>query len=146
LIRCVFEPKDAIKAFIEKNITRCRERGLPGRGACIGVINEKNELIGGIYYHDFDPDAGVIEMSSAATDKRWLTRRTLYTLFSYPFNQLGCQMVAARHSTKDKALARIFRAYGFKQVIIPRLFGRDDDAIISTLTVEDWRSNGFHKH
>ncbi len=144
MIRCVFEPQDALKHFIESHIPRCRERGLPDGGAAIGVIND-DVLVGGIYYHDYDPESGVLEMSSASTDKRWLTRSTLYTLFNYPFNELGCQMVAARHSAKDKALARIFKAYGFHQVTIPRLFGRDEDGIISTLTDDAWRANGFHK-
>lgn len=144
-MRCVFEPQEPIRRFIEYHIPRCRERGLPDGGAAIGVVNDDEELIGGIYYHDFDPDAGTIEISSAATDRRWLTRSTLKVLFTYPFEGLGCQMVAARHSAKDKALARMFRAYGFKQVTIPRLFGRDEDGILSTLTDDAWRSNGFHK-
>lgn len=144
-MQCVYGPKEPIKAFIESHIPRCVERGLPGSGVAIGVIDDENNLCGGFYYHDYDPDAGVIEISAAATDKRWLTRRTLYSLFSYPFNELGCQLVATRHSVRDKPLARMFRAYGFKQVIIPRLFGRDEDAIVSTLTVEDWRANKFHR-
>ncbi len=140
-------PDRHIKQFIERGIPRCRERGLPEEGQAIGVVDEKSRrLIGGIYYHDFDPDAGVIEMSAAAISKRWLTRKTLYGLFAYPFIGLGCQLVAARHSADDAALARIFKAYGFHQVIIPRLFGRDTDAIVSTLTVEAWRENKFHRH
>lgn len=120
---------------------------MPDNGQAIGVVDEKaKRLIGGIYYHDYDPEAGVIEMSAAAIDKRWLTRKTLYGLFAYPFIGLGCQLVAARHSANDTALARVFRAYGFHQVVIPRLFGRDEDAIISTLTKEAWLANKFHKH
>lgn len=143
MIQCVFEPQAELKRFIEINIPRCAERGLPDGGAAIGVI-DGDELIGGIYYHDHDPEAGVLEMSAAATSKRWLTRSTLYTLFHYPFVSIGCQMVAARHSANDRALARIFKAYGFNQVTVPRLFGRDEDGIISTLTDDAWRESKFH--
>lgn len=143
-MQCVYGPQEPIKAFIEAHIPRCAVRGLPSPGFAIGVIDGDGNLVGGFYYHDYDPDAGVIEVSASSTDKRWLTRKTLLGLFSYPFNDLGCQLVAARHSAKDAPLARMFRAYGFKQVTIPRLFGRDDDAIVSTLTVEDWKDNGFH--
>lgn len=145
-MKCVYGPQPVLKRFIELNIARCAGRGLPEAGKAIGVINGQDELVGGFYYHDFDPDAGVIEISGASTEKRWLTRPVLYRLFSYPFNELNCQIVAMRHSARDKPLARMLRAYGFHQVTVPRLFGRDEDAIISTLTDDAWRDNKFHKH
>ena len=144
-MRLVYGPQEPLKAFIERNIPRCATRGLPQSGKAIGVINRANQLVGGFYYHDYDPDAGTIEISGASVEKRWLTKEILKGLFSYPFDGLGCQLVAMRHSAKDKALARMLRAYGFSQVTIPRLFGRDDDAIVSTLTVEDWRANRFNR-
>jgi hypothetical protein len=42
-------------------------------------------------------------------------------------------------------MSRIARAYGSKQVTVPLLFGSTEDGIISTLTIEDWRANRFHK-
>lgn len=145
-MHCVYGLSDVVKAFVEMNVPSCIQRGLPDKGRGIGVANEDNEIIGGFYYHDWNPDAGVIEISGASVDKRWLTRKVLYGLFSYPFNDLQCQIVAMRHSAEDKPLARMLKAYGFHQVTIPRLFGRDHDAIVSTLTDDAWRSNGFHKH
>lgn len=145
-MRCVYGLSDIVKAFVEQNIPSCAQRGLPDKGRGIGVANDRNEIVGGFYYHDWNPDAGVIEISGASTDKRWLTRKVLYGLFAYPFNDLGCQLVAMRHSANDKALARMLKAYGFHQATIPRLFGRGHDAIVSTLTDDAWRSNGFHRH
>ena len=142
-MQCVFGPQIEIKRFIETHIPRCAGRGLPEMGAAIGVIDGRKRLVGGFYYHDFDPDAGVIEISAAATSRRWLTRQTLKSLFSYPFNDLKCQLVAARHSARDEHIARMFKSYGFNQVTIPRLFGRDDDGIVSTLTDDAWRTNKF---
>ena len=142
-MRLVYSPQPALKGFIERNIARCSGRGLPQPGMAIGVINADSELIGGFYYHDYDPDAGVIEISGASLDKKWLTKATLYGLFAYPFHDLHCQLVAMRHSAKDIALARMLKAYGFQQATIPRLFGRGEDAIISTLTLEDWEGNAF---
>lgn len=135
---------EAVKRFVEQRIPRCEKRGLYPGGTGIAVA-DNDLIIGGFYYHHFDPESGVVEISAAADDKRWLTRRVLYDLFSYPFDELGCQMVLLRHSANDKPLARMLRAYGFDQVTIPRLFGRNEDCIISTLTVEAWRNNGFHK-
>lgn len=115
-------------------------------GECVGIgVDRDGELIGGFVFHNWSPDAGVIEVSFAGIDGRWLTRPVLHGVFSYAFDQLGCQMVCSRTPATLRRAARIARAYGFKQVTIPRLFGRTEDGIISTLTVEDWRANGFHK-
>jgi RimJ/RimL family protein N-acetyltransferase len=113
---------------------------------CVALgVDRGGELIGGFVFNNWSPEAGVIEVSIAGVDRRWLDRSILFAAFAYPFEQLGCQMVCSRTPARLKPALRIARAYGFKQVTIPRLFGRDEDGIISTLTVEDWRANGFHK-
>lgn len=118
---------------------------MPGNSAAIGVADGNNELIGGFVYHDYDPQAGVIEVSMASIDKRWWSRAILYGLLSYPFYQLECQMVGSRISASDLPLRRMLKAYGFSEYIIPRLFGREADGAICTLTIEAWQGNGFHK-
>lgn len=138
----VYGPQPVLKAFIEAHIPRITRLSEPGFG--IGVIDTSDKLVGGFWYHDFDAKAGVLEISGAASNKRWLSRKVLHGLFSHPFDALGCQMVAMRHSANDKALARMLKAYGFHQVTIPRLFGRHEDGIVSTLTDDAWRSNKFH--
>lgn len=115
-------------------------------GECVAVgVDRDGELIGGFVFNNWSPEAAVIEVSFAGIDKRWLTRPALFAAFTYAFDQLGCQMVCSRTPVSLKCAARIARAYGFKQVTVPRLFGRNEDGILSTLTVEDWRANGFHK-
>lgn len=120
------------------------EAGEFGECATVGV-DRGGHLVGGFVFNNWSPDAAVIEVSFAGIDKHWLTRQVLFAAFAYPFNQLGCQMVCSRTPASLKRAARIARAYGFRQVTVPRLFGRDEDGILSTLTVEDWRANGFHK-
>ena len=144
-MRLVYGIPHVVAGFVASLIPRCAERGLPEASQAIGVADENGTLVGGMVYHCFDPDAGVIELSVAATDKRWFTRPILYGLFEYPFEQLGCQMVCSRVSADDAALRRMKKAYGFQEHLIPRLFGRGEDGIIFTLTVEQWKSNGFHK-
>lgn len=102
-------------------------------------------LLGVVVYNNYQPEAGVIEIHSASTSARWLTRRVLRALFSYPFEQLGCQMVIARVSEKNTRLLRIFTAYGFDHVVIPRLRGRNLGERIFWLTDDAWRANGFHE-
>lgn len=126
--------------------------GLP-RGfrdhACMGVF-EDGKPIAVMVYHDFQPERGVIEISGASTDKRWLNRKSLWEMFRYPFLQLGVQLVVMRVSERNvmwngRGLPRLLKAYGFQSVTIPRLRGRDEGEIIFTLADDAWRANHFHK-
>ncbi len=114
----------------------------------IGIVDD-GELVAGVVYHDYNPEAGIIEISAASTTKRWLTRPVLSTLFSYPFDGVGCQMVVMRtekgnRQDNGRGMERLSKAYGFTQIEIPRLYGRNRHGIVHCLTEEAWRSNGFH--
>lgn len=122
-----------------------------GFGPCttMGVFDGP-KLVGVMTFHGYEPAAGVIEISGVSEDKRWLARHILFSLFSYPFDQLGCQMVVMRVSERNRqwngrGLHRLLNAYGFTAQRIPRLYGRNEDGILYSLTEEAWRGNGFHK-
>jgi hypothetical protein len=142
-MRLVYGCNEPVARFVASLIPHCRERGF-GECTAIGVA-DADRLVGGFVFSDWSPEAGVIELSFAGIDKRWLTRPVLYGMFSYVFDEIGCQMACSRTPASLGHAVRICKAYGFKQVTIPRLFGRGENGIVSTLTVEDWRSNGFHK-
>lgn len=108
----------------------------------LGVFNG-DRLIAVVIYNNHDKKAGVIEMSGAACDKRWLNRRTLREMFGRPFRVMGCQMVVMRVAPDNTSLHRILRAYGFSEYEIPRLRGRDQSEMLFTLTDDDWAANGF---
>lgn len=113
--------------------------------AAIGYAID-GQLIGGSIFHNWEPSAGVIEISTASTDPRWLTRKSILALFGFPFNQLGCQMVALRVSERNSRMRSIAKRFGFSEYLIPRLRGRDEAECVYTLTVEQWRAKGFEKH
>lgn len=115
----------------------------------MGVFDGET-LIACMLFNNFQPEAGVIEIHGAATDKRWVNRRTLWEMFSYPFLTVGCQMVVMRVSERNsmwngRGLPRLLKSYGFDAYPIPRLRGRDEGEIIYTLTIDRWETNGFHK-
>ena len=134
---------EPVSRFVASLIPFCAARGF-GDCTAIGVAGH-GRLLGGFVFHDYAPEAGVIEISFAGIGGRWLTRPVLYGAFSYVFDELGCQMACARTPARSSRAVRMCRAYGFRQVTVPRLFGRSEDGIVSTLTAEDWRANGFHK-
>jgi len=118
--------------------------GLIDRYVAMAVV-DSGRVIAGVLYNNWHPENGVIEMHAASMDKRWLTRPVLKAMFSYPFDQMKCQLCALRVSERNKPMVRIAKAYGFKAYLIPRLRGRDEAEFILTLTDDDWRANRFNK-
>lgn len=131
-----------IAAFVASHIPGC-ERGF-ANFKTMGVIKD-GKLIAGVVYHNFAPEAEVIELSAAAVNRLWLTRPVMKAMFSYPFDELGCQMAVLRVSELNTTMVRIALAYGFKSHVIPRLRGRNEAEHILTLTDDDWRTSRFHK-
>lgn len=108
----------------------------------MGIFTDR--LIGGVVFHDWNPEAGVMCMS-AAGGPGWLTRPILYAMHSYVFDVAGCQLSVMQVSERNAKMRRIGLAYGYTEARIPRLRGRDEAELIMTLTEEDWRASRFHR-
>lgn len=106
---------------------------------------DDGQLIAGVVYHNYEPDAGVIELSAAATSRRWLTKETLRVMFDIPFREWGCQAVVLRVSDANKVMHSIALRYGFIHYKIPRLRGREEAENVFVLTDDAWRANRFNK-
>jgi hypothetical protein len=137
---------DAIVAdFVAQLIPRCRERGFPATAKAIGII-EDGALIAGVVYHNYEPEAQVIEISGAALPgKYWVTPETLKRSYSYPFIDCGCQMVVQRNSANDERLLGNLADLNYYFIPIPRMLGRDHDGVLCCLTYENWISNRFNQ-
>jgi hypothetical protein len=127
---------DAVVADFVSQLLFSDLRGF-GNQRSIGVIDGDGKLIAGVTYHNYQPEAGTIEMSAAATTPRWLTPVVLNRIFSYPW-EIGCQMVVLRVSAKNTRLHRQLDALALRRHPIPRLYGRYEDGIVFTLTEEQW--------
>lgn len=134
---------DAVERFISTKIWGA-PRAMPG-DTILASADSAGSALGAAIYQNYAPEHGLIEMSAAAVSPRWLSRGILREMFSYPFDQLGCQAVVLRCDTDNGRLARIFAAYGFKRYDIPRLRGRDRGEAIYVLADDVWRANGYHK-
>jgi RimJ/RimL family protein N-acetyltransferase len=129
---------EVVAAWVAAHIPGC-ERGFD-KPVSIGVV-ENERLIGGTVFHNYQPEAGVIEMSSAGTDPRWLSRKMLAAIFGYVFDQAGCQLVVMRVSERNGRMVKIAEKFGFDGHLIPRLRGRDEAEWIFTLTDDQWRQH-----
>jgi hypothetical protein len=131
---------DAVAAMIPQ----MHGRGF-GNCTAIGVLDGQ-AMVAGIIYHNWEPGAGIIEMSVAGLPGvPWLSRETIRRMYSYPFDQLGCQMVINRMAADDERLLWQCERLGYSLIKFPRMLSRDRDGVIGQLTVEDWRSHPIHR-
>jgi RimJ/RimL family protein N-acetyltransferase len=135
--------KDAVAAFVASQPPFDRSRGW-GEYEAIGFLLD-NKLVAGVVFNNFDPVAGVIEMSAAATDPRWITRKSLLAVFGYVFDVAGCQMAVWRVAESNARLRSIARRIGFTEYVIPRLYGRHEAGTVQTLTAEQWTQSRFRR-
>lgn len=97
--------------------------------------------VAGVVYHDWKPAAETVQYSGAATDSSWLKGPSLHQMFSYMFDDLGCQMVLTGNAADNTGLHRLLRRTDHKLHIIERGWGRDHDLYLWTLTREQWEAN-----
>ena len=84
----VYGYDEIVSDFVAQMIPACQQRGFKNCKT-IGIISDVS-LVAGLVYHNYNPDAGVIEISSAAIPgSRWMTRETVKRMYQYPFLQLG---------------------------------------------------------
>lgn len=119
--------------------------GQPGvyQGYCSMSVVHDGKLVAATLFHGFEPSTGVIELSSASTDKRWLTKPVIRAMFTMCFDIIGAQLAVLRVSERNADMVAIAKRFGFDMVLIPRLRGRDEAEYICTLTEEAWRTSKF---
>jgi len=109
------------------------------------AVIHSGRIVAGVVFHDWNPEAGVIELSAAATDPRWMTRKVINEVFGYAFGLLGCQMAVARTEASNSTVRKLWRGLGAQETIIPRLFGRAKNGAILTLTDDKFRTSKFYQ-
>ena len=137
----IYGHDEIVARFVGQLIPAVGEHGF-GPHKTFGVLDDDNHLIAGMVYHNYDPKAGIIEMSGAALPgTRWVTPETLARMYQYPFLQLGCQMVVMRVAADNERLLRQLAALNYMLIKVPRMFGREADGVLCLLTYEDWAAN-----
>lgn len=139
-----FAARDSLEMcrWVAARIPGC-ERGWDNAVA-MRVYDDEGATLGGVIFHDWNPEAGVMCMS-AAGGPGWLTRPVLYAMHDYIFNTAGCQLAVMQVSERNERMRRIGLAYGYTEIRLPRLRGRDEAEMLLTLPDEVWRASRFHK-
>jgi len=134
---------EAVAAWVASRLGFSR-----GFGDCtaIGVTGHGDRLMGGAVYHNWNPEAGVIEISAAFVSPLWARPGVLHDLYAYPYEQMGCQATVYRTGETNRAARRFLRKRGAVEYVIPRLRGPREAEVICVLTVEAWRANERKPH
>ncbi len=94
-----------------------------GPGRALAVL-DGDELVGGAIVHDWNPEAGTVEISAgytrAGVPHRWVTR----ALAGYTFGTMQCQAIIFRCDESNLRVRRLARSMGGQEHIIPRMRGR----------------------
>lgn len=123
----------------------CKNADITISEYCSMGVFEDGKLIAGTLYHNYYPEYGIVELSSASISKRWLTKNVINAMFFLPFTRLACQMVVLRVSERNKIMIGIARKFGFSETFIPRLRGKDEGEFIYTLTDDAWGASPYNQ-
>lgn len=128
--------------WVAAQIPDC-ERGF-GECQALGVVRN-DELVAGFVYHDWCPERETIQISGASKHggaRHWATPQIVAEIFDYPFRH--CQMAWMQTDPANPARA-IWRKLGATEHEIPRLFGRNRDGVVLTLTDDAWKATKYAK-
>lgn len=70
-MRIIYDQSAAISAWVAQRVRRGAEKRGFAPCTAIGIADDK-ELIGGMVFHNWSPESGVMEISCAGDDARWL--------------------------------------------------------------------------
>lgn len=102
-------------------------------------------IIGGVIFHDYQPERGTVEMSVAGDHGRWITRGVVNDAMHFIFDMLGCQMVFGQAASNNPDALSMDRRIFTSEVVIPRLMGRYIDGHVFSLAEEEWRLHPLNK-
>lgn len=120
--------------------------GIEDFGPCsaLGVVDETNRLIGGVVYHDYQPQWGNIQVSFASDRSDWLTVRLIRAIMAYPFDQLGVNRITSLTPKRNRQARQFLQKFGFRlEGNIRKGFGTDD-CIVSGLMRSEWKAHRFN--
>jgi RimJ/RimL family protein N-acetyltransferase len=131
-LRIVWGREDIVAPWIAEEI------GVGAIGECrtASVLAADGHLMAAVAFHNWNPDAGVVEVSAASVDPRWASRDVLEELFGYAF--AIAQAVVARTAEDNTRVRRLWKAFGATEYIIPRLRGRTASEALLMLTDDAW--------
>lgn len=126
-----------------------------GRGAdfgparAIGVATGKTKtdrLMAVVVFHDYRPSYRTCQISMAATDPRWASRRTIRDILAFPFYQYGVNKVWVSIPHTSPRVIKFVKAIGFTQeAVLKEHFGRGVHCVVCRLMFHEYERRYLKK-
>lgn len=140
-MRLVFGEDQHVAAWTARRIPHMGEGGFVAPYTAIGVVDDTGAPVAGVIYNTYNPMAGTLEVSMAASSPRWARKGVIKALLFYPFEQLGVRkLFAVLPHTNERAL-KFIQGIGFKrEATLARQFGSHPHvhAVIVRMFSEDY--------
>lgn len=103
------------------NFTPCSD------ATALGVVSNGN-LVAGVVFERWN---GVhVEASIAADSQTWANRSTLFRLFHYPFEQLGCEAISVLVPSSNPQSLNLATKLGFEPEAIVKFAAHDGSSLV----------------
>jgi RimJ/RimL family protein N-acetyltransferase len=116
----------------------------PSTSSAIGIERD-GKLVGGVLFDMFNGRSICMHVASDGTG-HWLTREFLTTCFSYPFLQLGVEVIIGLVDSTNEAALRFDKALGFKVEHTIENAGKTGNLVLLSLAKANcrWIDGGPH--
>jgi RimJ/RimL family protein N-acetyltransferase len=111
-------------------------------GPCITIgigSKNRNKLLAGLVYHDYQKNNGTIQLSMASISPMWARREHIAEMLRYPFEQLGIYKVFTTTPEDNVSALKVNAHIGFKrEAILAHQFGKKRHAVIMRMLRPDY--------
>ena len=137
-MRLLFGHDQLIADWVARNIPHMAT-GF-GPSTAIGVVDNSDQPMAGVVFHDYQPAYGTIQLSAAAISPRWATRRLVGTILRYPFLELNVHKVGTATQHESARALKFNEGGGFtKEATLRDHFGQGVHAVICRMLMKDYR-------
>lgn len=105
---------------------------------------EDGQIIGGVIIHDWNPEAGTVEISGGMLKPSFAVLPAIRKVGAYVFGEMGCQAAIMRTAEGNRTVRRLARRLGAQEYIIPRLRGRTASEALLVMTDDVFA--GWERH
>lgn len=102
----------------------------PQNSSCIGWLDKNDDLVAGVWYENYKTTSIVAHIAIDAP----ITREFIYTIFHYPFVQLGVYKVIGIVNSSNEEALRLDKKFGFEEEARIKDAYPDGDMVLLTLT------------
>lgn len=141
-MRLLFGCSELMAAWVRARIPFMDPEGF-GPCQALGVVNAGGRIIGGVVFHGWNKHYRSIEMSAASESAKWLSRRLVAGILSYPFEQLGVVRLASVTRPEDTRTRHLLEGIGMTYEGTGRKVFGDYDGVGYSLLRDEWRAGRF---